>query len=74
MHVLHERPPVPNDIALRDFFTEILGHRQQAVVLVLAPDSTSLVERWRAIAPTATRIRALPGLPEALQHDWTRST
>lgn len=63
----------PYDIALRDFFAEILSHKMQAEILVLAPDSASLVARWGAIAPPATRIRALPGLPEAFQHDWTQS-
>ena len=61
----------PYDVVLHDFFAEILSHKMQAEILVLAPDSASLAARWEAIAPASTRIRALPGLPEALLHKWT---
>jgi hypothetical protein len=58
------------DQALRRFFKGILSEQQQTVILVLAPDSSVLVERWREISPKHVQILPLPGLPGALELDW----
>jgi hypothetical protein len=58
------------DQALRRFFKDILAAQQQALILVLAPDSSVLVERWREICPRHVQVLPLPGLPEALELDW----
>jgi len=58
------------DEALRQFFGNILRGRRSTTQLVLIdPDSATVAERWRAIAPNCS-IRALKGLPEALYQDW----
>lgn len=58
------------DVALYQFFAEILANGRQREILVLAPDSQSLAAKWEAIAPPSARIRALPRLPEAFDHVW----
>jgi hypothetical protein len=62
------------DLALRTFFKDILSAEQQALILVLAPDSPALVERWRELSPKHTQIRSLPGLPDAFDLDWNAMT
>lgn len=58
------------DQALRSFFKGILSEKQQTVILVLSPESRTLVERWREISPEQVQVLAVPGLPEALELDW----
>jgi hypothetical protein len=60
----------PYDVALRDFFEYILSKRNQALILLLSPDSPVLVKRWREICPKSTQVLPLPGLPEALDCVW----
>lgn len=64
------------DHALRDFFAEVLTVAAPQEVLISAPerDWTLLEGRWRSIAPHSTRIRMLPGLPDALESSWALST
>ena len=53
------------DQALRLFFKDILSAQQQALILLLAPDSAVLAERWREISPKHVQVLPLPGLLEA---------
>jgi hypothetical protein len=38
-------------------------------LLLIDPDSESLAQRWRTLAPN-TDVVPLPGLPDALEHAW----
>ena len=58
------------DRALRLFFKDILSAQQQSLILLMAPDSPVLVERWREICPKHTQVQPLPGLPDVLELDW----
>jgi hypothetical protein len=41
-------------------------------VVLMAPSSNALLERWQKICPVGTEFRCLPGLPEALDESlWT---
>lgn len=60
----------PYDLALYSFFEGILSKRHQALIVLLAPDSPTLAERWRRICPESTQVLPVPGLPEALDHEW----
>jgi hypothetical protein len=60
----------PYDVALRAFLEGILSKRNQALILLLSPESPALVKRWREICPKSTQVLPLPGLPEALDHVW----
>lgn len=59
----------PYDRALCDFFSNILQQRSSTKLLLIDPDSKSLVQRWRNLAPN-TDVLPLPGLPDALEHAW----
>lgn len=58
------------DIALREFFGEILRLRKGTTILLLDPYSHALCGRWTSLAPAVTRVKPLPGIPEALDAEW----
>jgi hypothetical protein len=59
------------DIALAQFFGEILQQRKHTTIFLLDPYSDELAERWERLAPSRIHVIRLPGIPEALDLPWT---
>lgn len=59
------------DHALVEYFREVLCLGHQRELVVLDPYSEDVSNRWRTLAPSSLSIRGFPGLPEALEMDWT---
>ena len=60
----------PYDFALKVLIRRALHNGCRKSVVLLAPDSDSLIPRWTALSPRGTKITALPGLPDALSCQW----
>lgn len=58
------------DIALAQFFAQILQQRKKTTIFLLDPYSGELAERWENLASGSVRVIQLPGIPEALDLPW----
>lgn len=59
------------DIALKSFFGRILSSRNQTTIFIIDPASDEIARRWKGLSPNNIRTVALPGLPDALNVEWT---